>query len=235
MMKKYLSRCFIILLCGVVFLFTSCEKTAMTDGHPNQYVADDTKTAENDLTRDYDLNELRQFFEGCNINEYLISVSDIVPLTFSEVNMKFPVEIIRSADYSLYKVRQGGYYYVFWYSGHSTGSSQRPDEPVVYFSGYLSSDLPISQFDSIKPGTSTAEDVKRMDPSVEIARVLPSGSSVAHLYSFSYLNEETVLQIEYENSGSIDGYHDLIVKTINVIARTEAPSRYGLIFPGDLP
>ena len=235
MMKKYLGRCFIILLCGVIFLFTSCGKTAMTDSHPNQYVADDTKTAENDLTRDYDLHELRQFFEGSNINEYLISASDIVPLTFSEVNMKFPVEIIRSADYSLFKVRQGGYYYVFWYRGHSTEDSQRPDEPAVYFSGYLASDLPISQFDSIKPGTSTAEDVKRIDPSVEIARVLPSGSSVAHLYSYSYLDEETLLQIEYENNGSIDGHHDLTVKTINVIARTETPSRYGLIFPDDLP
>ena len=202
----------------------------MNDIFFNEYVMDDIKTLESNLTKEYDLNELRSFFKGSNANESIGFGSTVSALRFSEVNYRYPVEILRTGGYSVYRVSQGGYFYVFWIKPFATGTSQSNSEPSVYFSAYLSSDISPDLFDSITPGLSTAEDVRKIDPSFELSFLMSSG-----IFSYSYINDETILQIEYAYQENIDGYDDLIVKEKMIVARDSAPTRYSALLLSDLP
>lgn len=69
---------------------------------------DDKKPLEGGPTKEYDLDELSAFFKDSNANEKIGFGSDGAALTFREVNSSYPVEILRTGGYSVYKVRQGG-------------------------------------------------------------------------------------------------------------------------------
>ena len=100
----------------------------------------------------------------------------------------------------------------------------------MYFSAYLASDISPDLFDSLTPGISTAEDVQRIDPSFELSFLNSNG-----IFSYSYINDETILQIEYAYQENIDGYDDLIVKEKMIVARDSAPTRYSALLLSDLP
>lgn len=233
-MKKYMCICLFIVSCVVILLFASCgnkkDESDMNDIFFNEYVMDDIKTLESNLTKEYDLNELISFFKGSNANESIGFGSTVSALKFSEVNYRYPVEILRTGGYSVYRVSQGGYFYVFWIKPFATGTSQSNSEPSVYFSAYLASDISPDLFDSLTPGISTAEDVQRIDPSFELSFLNSNG-----IFSYSYINDETILQIEYAYQENIDGYDDLIVKEKMIVARDSAPTRYSAILLSDLP
>ena len=233
-MKKYMCICLFIVSCVVILLFASCgnkkDESDMNDIFFNEYVMDDVKTLESNLTKEYDLNELISFFKGSNANESIGFGSTVSALRFSEVNYRYPVEILRTGGYSVYRVSQGGYFYVFWIKPFATGTSQSNSEPSVYFSAYLTSDISPDLFDSLTPGISTAEDVQRIDPSFELSFLNSNG-----IFSYSYINDETILQIEYAYQENIDGYDDLIVKEKMIVARDSAPTRYSALLLSDLP
>lgn len=232
-MKKRIYICLIIVLC-VLLLLPSCGNRRGERDRNNiffdEYVMDDFKTLESNLTKEYDLSELRTFFTGSNANESIGFGTDTSVLMFSEVNRRYPIEILRTGGYTVYRVRQGGYFYVFWVNPFSTDSNQSNNEPSVYFSAYLSSSLSSDLFDPIVPGISTAKDVKKIDPSLELSFLSSSG-----IFSYSYLDDETILQIEYAKQENIGGYDDLIVKEKMVVSRDSVPSRYSAILSSDLP
>ena len=196
----------------------------------NGYVMDDMKPLESALTKEYDLNELRSFFKDSRANESIGFGSAKPALMFREVDHRYPVEILRTGGYSVYRVRQGGYFYVFWVTPLVGDADRSNGEPSVYFSAYLISDISPDLFDSVTPGISTAEDIRKIDPSFELSFLNSNGT-----FSYSYLNDGSVLQIEYAPQGNVDGYDDLIVKEKMIVARTSAPTRYSALLSGDLP
>ena len=231
-MKKYI--CLLVLVCFETLLFASCFEREDTSQMGNiffdEYLMDDSVTLESNLTREYDLNDLKSFFEGANVNESSVFESNISALTISKVNDMYPIEILRTSGYSVYRVTQGGYFYVFWIKPFDKVASQSSGEPSVYFSAYLSSTRHPNLFDSLTPGISTAEDVKRIDPFFELSFLMSSG-----IFSYSYINDETVLQIEYAYPENIEEYADLIIKEKTIVARTDVPTRYSAILSSDLP
>lgn len=233
-MKKYMCICLIVVPCIFCLLLDSCknseDKNDMDSIFFDKYVMDDSKSLEGNLTNEYDINELRSFFKDSQANERIGFGLDALTLTFSEVNSRYPVEILRTGGYSVYRVSQGGYYYVFWIKPLTAGTDEPNSEPSVYFSAYLSSAISPALFDSLIPGISTAEDVESIDPSFELSFLMSNG-----IFSYSYLDDETILQIEYEYQGSINGYDDLIVKEKKIVPRASAPSRYSVILAGDIP
>ena len=235
-MKKYVYVFLIILICMMLQFFTSCEnkkeENNMNAMFFDGYVMDDTKVLDSNLTTEYDLNELKKFFKHANTNESIVLGSNMPVMTFSEVNNRYLVEIVRTGGYSVYKVIQGGYFYVFWVKPFNVNANtdKGSGEPSVYFSAYLASDASATLFDSLIPGVSTAEDVRKIDPSFELSFLRSNG-----IFSYSYIDEETILQIEYIYQENINGYDDLIVKEKMIIPRTSAPSRYSVILSSDLP
>lgn len=196
-----------------------------------EFVADDSKQLSDILTKEYELQALKDFFCNHHMNEHsLNSGNDTFPLTISEVHKQFPIEVIRNNDYSVYKVVNGGYYYVFWIKPFDLELGQTAGQPVVYFTAYILSPMEESDFDSLEMGISTAEDVYLIDPSFELIFLASNG-----IYSYSYLNEGTMMEIEYTTKGDMKYKCDLIVKCKTVVERESALSKYKSILSKDLP
>lgn len=222
----------IICLCAIFAALWGCsnkEKTvALNCDSVDDYATNDMIALTDVLTKEYDLEELKTFFENSFLNEGNSINPSLTPLTFDEVNSKFPVEIIRSKGYSVYKVIQGGYFYVFWVK--SFDPETELNFRSVYFSAYLPSSISVESFDVLIPGVSTAEDVSKIDSSFEL-------SFLDHIsvFSYSYIDDATIMQIEYTYGESIDGYDALIVIGKETVARNAVPSRYSVILSDDLP
>lgn len=235
-MKKYFYAFSIAVLCLVVMLLASCANREETIEpalkHPkwSDVKLEDIKPLRKLLTQKYDLEELTEFFEERSGN---VDFYGNPPLLFSEVNEMFPVEVFRPGDYTVYKVRQGGYFYVFWYyvvPYDPDGGTASEGEYAVYFTAYLRKKKDIAAFDSLIPGVSTAEDVRKIDPYLEIDFLRSSGT-----FSYSYLNKDEILEVKYKEVGNIDGYDDLIVENIEILSKSFPVSRYSYILQQDLP
>ena len=191
-----------------------------------EYTMNDLSSTDS-LTNEYDLIELLSFFENSNVK--LVFDTNKEGLTFSEVNNKYPIEITRSTGYSIYKVVQGGFFYVFWAKQLDVNDNVT-SEPVVYFSSYLPSNPSVPKIDSLVLGISTAQDVRKIDPYFELSFLHSSG-----VFSYSYIDANTLLEIEYEYHENISDYEDLIVKKITQVPRNSSTSQFSIIFPNDLP
>lgn len=239
MMERYFSCWILIGLILMVFLFTSCtyersnnakDSSTMDELCINNFIADDSTPLEKALTMDYDLCELQSFFCGSKENENTIWGFTKSALSFGEVNRQYPVEVTRSGGYSVYKIKQGGYFYVFWVNTINLGEEGHTSEPYVYFHAYLPSSKKITAFDSLTPEISTAEDVQKIDSAFELSFLQSSG-----IFSYSYLDEQTILQIKYAPKENVNGYCDLIVDEMQIVPRASVPSRYSAIMAIDTP
>ncbi len=219
-MKKYICIFVIAAICASMMFLVSCDSKEENA---------DMEEINKIITNMYDISELIDYFDGNNANESVINGMS-QNLSFNDVNQFFPIEVIRPNGYSVYSVKQGGYFYVFWSKAYISNSDVIKSDLFVYFTAYLPSTKDLSIFDSLKVGISTAEDVKMIDPSFELMFLRSSG-----IFSYSFLNDEDLLEIEYISEDEVDGYDDLIVKEIKVISRKDAPSRYSSILSMDLP
>ena len=230
-------------LCAVFVILCGCSRTKkntdLQSTASRACVVDDTSALKDVLTKKYDIEELKEFFKNSYINEGDRLNPLFSTLTFEEVNAKFPVEVFRSNYYSVYKVTQGGYFYVFWIPELGAEVNKLGDGLAVYFCAYL--DEPgllrafdtrkrIKSFDALIPGISTAADVRRIDPSFELYLLYSHGT-----YSYSYIDEETIVQVKYARENITDGYNGYVVSEKEIVSRDSVYSCYGAILPGDLP
>lgn len=194
-------------------------------------IPDDSITLSETVTNEYSLSELTAFFGEVSQNEAMaFEDSNSVNLTISKVNEKFPIECLRKNGYSVYKVKDGGYFYVFLAKSFDPLSDSGSSDDAVYFTAYLTDLKKESDFDSIKPGKSTAEDVAEIDPAFELIFLLSSKTP-----SYSLLEDGTVMEICYTFDDSCSSRRDLLVKSKKVITKEDCPSRLASILSKDLP
>ena len=230
---------------SATLLLVACrnEEINMPEEFVQGFIADDSKPLADILTRTYELQKLRIFFGEIPVNEKLgYNSSDHVPnLTINDVNEEFPIECLRRNHYVVYKVNEGGYFYVFWSlfienmpEKESEHSIEDTDNALVYFTAYLSpsSLKKESDFDSIKRGISTAEDVATIDPAFELSFLMSSG-----IRSYSLLEDGSVMEIWYEHNDHMESRKDLLVKRKEVLLKETASSVSSLanILSKDLP
>lgn len=230
-MKKV--RCFTVLVTVMAFCMciSSCAKAEKKSGNTSDLSSEnDVVSLEDVLTIQYDIQDLVEFFENHNLDEGTLFGNQTVPLCFSDVDKVFPVEIIRPEGYSVYKVVQGGYYYVFWVDSFSENTNRLNHDCFVYSTAYLPTRSSKVQINSIQAGKSTANEVKKLDPYMEINLLVSKG-----VYSYSYLDEENLIEIEYKHQKDISNSKDLIVHRITIVARESVPSRYSAVLLQDFP
>ena len=179
------------------------------------------------LTQEYPLAELDALF--CKSRSDRIENNHKL-LTITAVHEVFPIEIIRPEAYSVYRVKEGGYYYVFWTMPYADDIDTNKGEPTVYCTAYCSSPICSKDFDSVIKGKSTAFDVLGIDPYAELS-FLQSNA----IYSYSLLDSKTIVEIKYTHRGEVTSYADLLVQDIMIISRELAPSSFKLILPKDFP
>lgn len=239
-MKIKIFKLFSIIII-ISILFTSCKngEINMKEEFVQGFIADDSKSLANLLTRTYKLQELKDFFGEIPPNESSVyEMDDHEILTINNVNNKFPIECLRREGYSVYKVSEGGYYYVFWLKfielkdpNQVIAPNQTLDDANVGYAAHISSLKNASDFDSIKEGINTAEDVSKIDPAFELFFLFSHGT-----YSYSLLEDGSIMSIFYENPNNLKSRKDLVVKRKAVVSKEEASHSYlSQILPKDLP
>ena len=235
----------LVFLITILFVFAACgtegdEKVIESEAYVEKFFGDNSKPLSDILTKTYDLQELRSFF---GISSKVIGnfedEEESKTITIGDANQKFPVECLREDCYTVYKVKEGGYFYVFWLDptdsvfDPATGEydfTNKVADSIMSFNAYILSPKKASDFDSIKEGMSTAEDVFKVDPAVEISFMLSNG-----IYSYSLLDDGTMMQIAYYHNKEVKVKADLIVIGKSVISKELASSGLSSILPNDLP
>ena len=206
------------------------------------FPADNTTSLSDILSNTYALQDFYDYFGTISTHERIMYASnrDDVPISITDVDKTFPIECIRQGGeisyYSVYKVSEGGYFYIFWNSSANLANDfdllQQAKSATVYFTAYLPSLKEFSNFVSIKEGISTAEDVAVIDPALEL-----SFSSSSGIRSFSLMSDGTVLEVQYKRGTVVGSRKDLVVESMNLISKEPARSASYLasIAPDDLP
>lgn len=240
-MKKY--ALLIIAACMPLCLLSAC--TSEDAGSS----IDEADSLDAVLMQVYDLVELENFIKPRNANVASLAEFDGI-LYYDELNAQFPVEVIRYGDdttdipYTVYKVSGGGYYFVFWSWAYpkdqadalrnKTDAHKNTEYMCVYFSAYIGANKSILDFMSLKPGTSTAEDVRKIDADFDYVS-LSRGR-----FSYSLLNDKKVLEIKYTHKNTAEAddifsFEDLVVQEVKIISIDDSPSCYRLIWQEDFP
>lgn len=201
-----------------------------------EQINDDSQPLEYLLTTDYELDKLEGFFAQTKGD-------NPINLSIEDVNNRFPIEVLRPNGYSVYRVKEGGYYYVFWTGNNSLEGQdallshdghvlQLESDPLVYFTAYLSSNKDKALFSSIRSGISTIEDTYMIDPYAELVDYLSHAT-----YTYSYLNERELLRISYTTIERDNKSYDLVCSGFTIVPRGfgENEARYSTLLEIDLP
>lgn len=239
-MKKILIFIFVLLF---AFL-TGCQKEPQTPPCETQ-----TPLSEFQFKHEYSISKLRSFFGELSIEEMEYYSDNSKFIYMKDVNKKFPIEYLRVSlnkyqNYAVYKVKEGGYYYVFW----QRYIEYDDDMHVIYDGGisfekssvaethYLTPNCfcSVSDFDSLVIGESTAEDVAKIDPEFEMKFLFSSGER-----SFSYLNDGSIYTVYYDMLNRGKSRSDYVVsrkvhRTVEDL-KGHVPTYIATIHPEDLP
>lgn len=245
-------KCKLIILWGVIFsMFFSLlgcdieERQApeINEFDPSMFMqteyfeVDNITPLDELITCEYELKDLKNFF-GNMLDLKSDEISNTQNTNFfiwSEVNSSFPVQCVRyhnNVHYSVYKVKEGGYYYVFWMvpiaKPAEIATPEQERDIKTIWSVYLDNFVSASAFKSIVKHYSTARDVLAIDPHMELNL---SGSTVA---SYSLLSDGRVLVIRY-SFDKFDSLKDLIVVDIAIYKKESTASHLSAISMDDLP
>lgn len=133
--------------------------------------------------------------------------------------------------YSVYKVTEGGIFYVFWSQSENYDSGIQGEKYVSVADTFYINDLKQeSDFSELQIGKSSYTDVYEIDSASELILILSNG-----VYSYTLLNDGNFLEIEYTNS-NMESRDDLIVNAINIVPSTRITyTCLQDILPKDLP
>lgn len=140
----------------------------------------------------YSIEELEKYFGKYSSMEqsvYNLKKEEYKYLTIENVKKIFPFSFIRENDnvfYSLYEVKEGGMYYIFW-------GIDSDDKLFVINSIYIKQLKKLEDFKKIIVGKSTFEDIINISSACEIVLNLSS-----HISSYCLLKDNTVLQVDYD-------------------------------------
>ena len=188
----------------------------------------------------YSLSELEAFFGNANRQLRIVNEDPCDELIKEQVEESFPGGISRSPNYVVYRVAEGGYYFVFYMPAYA--GSEKPEgsltliypleeaAEVVRSSYYLPALPSFEEFSALEVGHSTAQDVIALSSATDFSFFLSSG-----IYSYSLLRDGCVAKICYDNAGADRiSMNNLIVSGISLCPREDAPSCFATVWSEDI-
>lgn len=124
-----------------------------------------TESSDTLCTTEYSISELRDFTDKHSVTKiYFLGEPKRKMCTFSELNERFPIQCtrIQKKMYSVYKVKEGGKFFVCWAYNSTKG------DLVIKETFYINSLKTRSDFLYLKLGKSSYEDVCKIDPENEL-------------------------------------------------------------------
>lgn len=192
----YAAICLILVAAiAVVCTFTGANPEENTTLTVEKVVITDKPAAEV-LTKSYKLEELCAFL---NVEIFFesspMTKNPELPVRLADVHDKFPIECFKE-EYIVYSVEEGGYFYVFpdITEPYKVGEQVDFSDISVTNTLYISRVCNVSDFDGIKYGKSSNQDVIDIDPNTITVVDPVSGEIESH----SALRDGRVLVISYE-------------------------------------
>lgn len=232
----------VMLFVLVLSIFVACNNQGVSqlgtqDKFFYGYTIDNLTPISNLIKNMYEIKELQEYFGFIPPNESVMYglLDNNQQLTINDINERFPVECIRCTKnmvyYSVYRVSEGGFFYVFWAVNIGTSKTEN-DSIRAYFTTYISSLKKATDFNLVKEGISTAEDIAQIDSALELTFVMSSG-----IRSFSRLEDGTILEIQYKRCEEIQTRKDLVVESMRILPEeiAQTSSYLACITPEDLP
>lgn len=183
------------------------------------------------LTAQYSLSELEDFF----LEKEKSSATPCIQTknwSRSEVANRFPIGADRPEGYTVYRVAEGGYYYVFWrdWDGYDLiFPDSAEEEPAVQTRLYLRK-TSSEEFSSIKENVITAADVQKIDPYGDFFL-----SSSGELSSTHFLDQNHIIRFLYTSEKISSLAQDYTTTYMRKVSAPFTASRINAIRKYDLP
>lgn len=193
-----------------VDITTVDEKFPMEAGG---FSVDNETSLEELLHHSYPLDELQAFFAPFPAYNYYEASWVYFPISWyiehpgtepdksqfhafymSEINERFPMECLRLNNrhyYTVYRVEEGGYYYVFFASTFNETFDPISD-PRMNTSFYLDRTISPKAFADVEIGKTTMDEIVEIDPSLDLDFGRSSGPA-----SYSLLSDGSILALYY--------------------------------------
>ena len=166
------------------------------------------------LTKEYELSALQEFFgKDSGTEGFLSEDHDVKHPSSHEVLQHFPIECLRyegSTYYSVYKIKNGGYYYILW-----NGVLQNPENYNFIVRKAICINNPAS-LDTlqklIQRNKTTVGKILDVAPETVMDFMSSSGP-----YSYTLLDDMRVLVIRYYNKGDRITRDTLVVMEAEIV------------------
>lgn len=182
------------------------------------------------IKREYDLDTLKKYFgEVSAMESSLFENLDYKSKNIKEVDEQFPIEILRynnSCLYSVYKVIDGGYYYVFYSISYKEDDINQKDI-MVTDTFYITTPRTIEEFSSLIPNQSTYNDLIKISNTTELITIKSN-----ELVSYTLIDDKVILKTTYNNE-SIDNINELVITKLEYVEKGE--TYLSCILKEDLP
>ena len=192
----------------------------------------------------YPLSQLQEYFPYSSAveNNWCGAVNGVEEYNYPDVVKDFPGGVLRQyayepgvvCKYSVYKVAEGGWFFIFWDTVRGTAEpgyealTEMWSSTMLYVPGLKSR----SDFDGLELGVSTGANVTAIDPAAEFILTIPNKVPSRHL-----LSDGSVLEITYQmpdDCGCNYTRHDLVVTQIIQYEPGELTCALSKINPDDL-
>lgn len=165
----------------------------------------------------YDLDMLMRFFGEYPGSEYSVyglpnildPWDEISNNNFRCASVMFGIDMVRQIEdtyYTIFSVKQGGFFCVFW------KTNKYNEIPIPFQYVYITDYKNIEDFNSLQIGVSTAKNVMEISSATEICF-----KQKGYAFSYTILDDNTILKISYERKTYYKSREDLIIKSIEQI------------------
>lgn len=220
-MKEYIWA-----LCLAMLLLCNCTST----------IGDElVVTLPKEIKDDYPILSLDMFFSGQSVNDIILCREKGEPISIDKVERQYPALLTRYKDnlgfpfqqhqplYSILRVSEGGYYYLFWVKSFQNGISTT----VLGFFAYINW---TNTVDAKRiEGMEAIRDVLTVNPYLQINTSMSSQTSC---YIFSDAANIVEIECIIENSVNPSYYR---IKEVKLKPRKESSSYFALLEDYDLP
>ena len=239
----------VVLFLAIVLLLCGCAATQVTEETVSVEIKQQISFYEGDLQEEkltsYSLEKLQEFFPYSSAveNTWCGAADQFDTYNYPDVEKAFPGGVLRKYEYttgkfckySVYKVDEGGRFYIFWDTIRGSVQPGFEELPELWSSTmlYVPELKSRSDFDSIQNGVSTGADVTAIDPGAQFIFTLSSRTPSWHL-----LEDGSVLEIQYEipeDCGCNYTRQKLVVTEIIQYAPGEMSCALSQIDPTDMP
>ncbi|MBE6761925.1 MAG: hypothetical protein E7551_06520 [Ruminococcaceae bacterium] len=210
------------------------ESITLTDIAFRGTLVKDGETKEKKITKEYSLKELTGFFDKIYTNLFN-GKQYFDEYYFDNVNQKFQIEFTREIDgylqknyYSVYKVKEGGYFYIFW-DNQTTGNIETSARATIAYYIDEKRNCSLSELSALQQNkNSTLTDIAELTDVFEF-RLEDNASFDGYFYAYVVCKEGFAIAVFENPTMDLDNMDAFKIKHIELTTKSYAENELELI------